>query len=134
MAKILIVEDDYDLALVLKRNLESNGFKTLIAYDAMQATRTAHQEKPDLIFLDLNLPAGGGVGILNNLKMSVNTNTIPIIVLTGTADDTLIQKALQHGVETIMRKPYELNELITQVKKILKIDDKKSEPSSTPSR
>ena len=122
MHKILIVEDDADLALVLRKNLESYHFQVVVAYDAFQATRTAHTEKPNLIFLDLNLPAGGGISTLGNLKMSVNTTAIPVVVLTGTADEELIRRAQEKGVEAVMRKPYELKDLIAKVREILKIE------------
>ena len=83
MHKILIIEDDIDLSTVLQMNLESKGFEVSVAHDAIQGTALTHSIKPDLIILDINLPAGGGLTILKNIKMSVNTKMVPVIVLSG---------------------------------------------------
>ena len=68
MYKILIIEDDTDLATVLQMNLESKGFEAIMAHDAIQGTSMTHSEKPSLIILDINLPAGGGLAILKNIS------------------------------------------------------------------
>ena len=60
MSKILIIDDDVDITKVLSRQLQHAGFKVVVAYDGMQATEIAHKEGPDLIILDMMLPAGGG--------------------------------------------------------------------------
>lgn len=122
MHKILIIEDDVDLATVLQMNLESKGFKVVLAHDAIQGTAMTHSEKPDLIILDINLPAGGGLAILKNIKMSIKTKTIPVMVLSGSEDEQLIHEVLHGGVEDYMKKPYELEDLHQHIKRILRIN------------
>ena len=123
MYKILIIEDDLDLASVLQMNLESKGFEAIMAHDAIQGTSMTHSEKPNLIILDINLPAGGGLAILKNIKLSVATKTIPVIVLSGTEDEDLMHKVLHGGVVDYIKKPYELEDLCQRIKNVLKIKD-----------
>ena len=123
MRKILIIEDDQDMALVLKKNLESQGFRVLVAHDGLEGTKTAHNEKPDLIILDLNLPAGGGDTILHALKLSTNTNAIPVLILTGTSDEELKKQVQRQDIADFIIKPYELPDLVSRIRGILNIDD-----------
>jgi len=123
MHKILIIEDDIDLATVLQMNLESKGFQVSVAHDAIQGTASAHSTKPDLIILDINLPAGGGLAILKNIKMSVNTKLIPVVVLSGSEDEALIHQVLHAGVQDYIKKPYDLNDLYQRIKTALHIKD-----------
>ncbi|MDD3374625.1 MAG: response regulator transcription factor [Candidatus Omnitrophica bacterium] len=119
MHKILIVEDDVDLATVLQMNLVSKGFEVFVAHDAIQGTSLAHNKNPDLIILDINLPAGGGLAILRNVKMSINTKLIPVIILSGTEDEQLIHEVLHGGVEDYIKKPYDLEDLCKRINHIL---------------
>ena len=119
--KILIVEDDVDLATVLQMNLVSKGFEVFVAHDGIQGTILAHKKEPNLIILDINLPAGGGLATLKNVKMSINTKLIPVIVLSGTEDDQLIHEVLHNGVEDYIRKPYDLEDLCKRIKHVLHI-------------
>ncbi|MCK5213746.1 MAG: response regulator transcription factor [Candidatus Omnitrophica bacterium] len=120
MSKILIIEDDYDLAFILRKGFQSEGFEAITAYDGVQGTQMAHAQKPDLIMLDLGLPAGGGINTLKNLKLSTNTNFIPVIVLSGTDNQALIQEARDNGIKDFVQKPYEPKDLVELVKKVLK--------------
>ncbi len=121
MHKILIIEDDIDLATVLEMNLESKGFKVVLAHDAIQGTSMTHSEKPDLIILDINLPAGGGLAILKNIKISIKTKMVPVIVLSGSEDEKLIHEVLHSGVEDYIKKPYDLEDLYQRISRVLRI-------------
>ncbi len=121
MHKILIVEDDIDLAAVLQMNLTSKGFEVFVAHDALQGTTLTHNEKPNLIILDINLPAGGGLTMLKNIKVSINTKSIPVIILSGSEDENLIHQVLHGGVEDYVKKPYDLEDLYIRIKHVLHI-------------
>jgi len=123
MSKILIIEDDVDLATVLQMNLEAKGYTIALAHDALQGTTSAHNEKPDLIILDINLPAGGGLSILKNIKLSVKTKTIPVVVLSGTEDEDLKHKVLHSGIADFIKKPYDLEDLCQRIKNALRIKE-----------
>ena len=81
--KILIVEDENVQLTTLARGLKSAGFEVVAARDGLTAISTARKEQPDLIVLDLGIPAGDGFVVMQRLQMLINTGTIPIIVLSS---------------------------------------------------
>lgn len=117
--KILIIEDEPDVAKLLASRLRNAGYETVIAGDGVQGVQFAHKEKPDLIILDLMLPAGNGLVVLDNLKMSFYSRYIPVLVLSGVKDDEYKNKAREKGVEVYLEKPYEPQALLTTVKDLL---------------
>ena len=119
MSKILIIEDEVDTAKVVKKRLSEHGFQSIIAVDGYQGVEFAHKEKPDLIILDLMLPAGGGLSVLKKIRLSTRIMDIPVLVLTGIQDEKYKQQVLDEGVDAYMEKPYEASELIETIKKIL---------------
>lgn len=117
--KILIVEDDEDFSRILEKRFTDHGFEVVLALDAFQATQAAHDDKPDVIILDLKLPGGGGATALKNLKLSVYTKCIPVIVSTGSCDDSLEKFIRDQGVSWYFKKPYPIEDMISKVKEIL---------------
>lgn len=121
MPKILAIEDEIDALRVLRKRLIDSGFEVVVSTDAYQGIEAAHREKPDLIILDLILPAGGGWSALKNIKASLHTRFIPIVVLTGVKNENLKDNLIAEGAEAYFEKPYDSKELIEAIKKILKI-------------
>lgn len=119
MSKILIIEDDQSLVMLLTTALESHDFTVVAAYDGLQGTTLAHDEKPDLILLDLIMPLGRGEVTLSNLKKSTHTKKIPIIVISGTSDEHLIAQVKNMGIEAYIAKPFDMNDLVAKIKEIL---------------
>jgi len=119
MHKILIIEDEVDTAKVLAKRLSMSNFKVTVASDAYQGTELAHKERPDLIMLDLMLPAGGGLKVLENIEKSSETFAIPVIVLTAMKDEEYKRKILSKKVEAYFEKPYDFEELIKTVNSVL---------------
>ena len=117
--KILIIEDDQDLTLSLSTLFKSQGYLTIIAHDSLFGINLAHKEKIDLVILDLNLPAGGGFFVLENLKKSLHTKQIPVLILTANQEEGLQEKACKMGVAAYLNKPFEPEELLRQVKNLL---------------
>ncbi|MDP8297295.1 MAG: response regulator transcription factor [Candidatus Orphnella occulta] len=117
--KILIVEDDAELAQVLRIILEEAGFQVFHSSDAYGGTQLAHKQRPDLIVLDIIMPAGGGFNVLRRLKESMHTNGIPVIVTTGTQDAEFEKEARRLGVKDYMHKPYSCKELLDKITNIL---------------
>ena len=85
--KILVVDDEKDIAMALKIRLRDSGYDVLVAFDSVQAYVTAQKEQPDLIILDIFIPGGGGFVVAERLKKSLTTQHIPIIFLTGISGD-----------------------------------------------
>ena len=82
MATILVVEDELDVQKVVAKRLSSRGFTVECASDGYQAVQKAHKLAPDLIVLDLQLPAGDGLGVLRKIRLSDTTRKTRIVVLT----------------------------------------------------
>ncbi|OYV00009.1 MAG: DNA-binding response regulator, partial [Verrucomicrobiales bacterium VVV1] len=85
MHKILIVEDERDIADLIGFNLERQGYGVLKAYDGITGTEVAMRERPDLIVLDLMLPGRDGYGVFKELRRDTRTAQIPVIMLTARA-------------------------------------------------
>jgi len=117
--KILIIEDDKEFATVLAKRLQLNNYETIITLDTLQGLSMALREKPDLILLDLLLPAGGGFVILERLKHSPDTLSIPVIVLSGVKDQESMLEAFEAGALDYIEKPYDPETLLKSIKKIL---------------
>ena len=120
MAKILVIEDEQDVALVLSKRLINEGYELLNALDAYQGYSLALKVKPDLIILDLMLPAGGGLTVLKHIRGSVEIMNTPVIVITGIKDTQYEQQVIKEGVEFYMEKPYDFDKLKAAILDIFK--------------
>ena len=116
---ILIAEDNEDLARTLQDRLESVGYKTLIAQEGVRVIELAHKEKPDLIVLDLRMPAGSGQNTLHSLRSQGETREIPVIIVTGLTDLGLEDEAFDAGANDFFRKPYDEQELLKSIRRLL---------------
>ncbi len=119
-ARILIVEDEKELLFGLSTFLKSQGYATIAAYDSTFAISLAIKEKPDLIILDLGLPAGGGIFVLENLKNNILTNDIPVLILTAQQELGLDDRLKKMGVCAFFRKPFDPAQLLSEIKGILR--------------
>lgn len=115
--KILIVEDEEDVAKALKVRLKASGYNTMIAIESIQGVTMAHKDKPDLIILDIMIPGGGGFVVAERLKQTADTRDIPIIYLTGIPGTE--EKAYQTGASFYFKKAYNPLELLDAIKKAL---------------
>ena len=119
MATILVVEDELDVQKVVAKRLSSRGFTVHCASDGYQAVQKAHSLAPDLIVLDLQLPAGDGLSVLRKLRISKNTQKTHIVVLTGMTNELFKQSVLTEGVDAYLQKPYDSQVLLDTIDKIL---------------
>jgi DNA-binding response OmpR family regulator len=121
-SKVLVVDDEQDVAKALKARLKANGFNVVLAYDSVQAFTIANQEKPDLILLDIMIPGGGGFVVAERLKQSHATDRIPIIFLTGIPGGE--EQASKIGASGYVMKPYHPDELLETIRRALEISRK----------
>jgi len=117
--RILIVDDERDIVKVLVIRLQSSGYEVISAFDGAQGVFMAHKEKPDLIILDIRMPAGDGFSVAERLKRSSHTWTIPIIFLTGSPETEAEGRAMELGARFFIKKPYDPEELLDAVKRAL---------------
>src|SRR4030042_224990 len=117
--KILIVDDERDIVKALMIRLQSNGYHVVTAYDGAQGLFMANKEIPDLVILDIRMPAGDGFSVAEKLKQSDRTDQIPIIFLTGSPERNAEERAMGLGARFYIKKPYDPEELIDAVKRAL---------------
>lgn len=117
--KILLVEDDKDVVRAMAVRLKSMGHSLVVAQDAISAISTARKEKPDLMVLDLGLPGGDGLTVIQRIKCNVDLMLIPIIVVSARDPLTNEQKALDAGAEAFLQKPFENDEFLAAVDRAL---------------
>jgi DNA-binding response OmpR family regulator len=118
--KILIVDDDPDLRRALKIRLQANHYDTVQAADGYSALAVAQREHPNLIILDLGLPAGDGFVVLKRLQNSDALSNIPVIVLTARDPQSNEQKTLQAGATAFFQKPADNTELLDVIRATLR--------------
>jgi len=117
---ILIVDDDINFVNIIGRRLKAVGYKIIVAFDAIGATREAVTKQPDLIILDLKLPAGGGYRVYQRLKDSTITALIPIMFVTGFSRDALPEMDwIENLDDRLLVKPFKPEDLLNKVRNIL---------------
>lgn len=117
--KILIVDDERDIVKALTIRLQSRGYEVVVAYDGAQGIFMAHKERPDLILLDIRMPAGDGFSVAEKLKESEDTTAIPIIFLTGSPERNAEGRARELGARFYIKKPYDPEELLDAMERAL---------------
>ena len=117
--KILIVEDDADVRLGYQILLKANHYDTFFAADSSSAVSEARKHKPDLIILDLGLPAGDGFIVLERFRGNTNLAVIPVIVVSGRDLHGNKERALKEGAKAFVQKPWNDNELLALISELL---------------
>ena len=118
---IMIVEDNEDVAYLLKFMLEREGFIVLSAEDGRQATALiVGEEPPDLVLLDIMIPFVNGFQILEKIKNTLGWKDVPVVMLTSKSQEGDVVRALENGAEDYVIKPFQADELLARLKSILK--------------
>ena len=133
--KILLLEDDYNLAETLKEILALENYEADIANNANEAYEKTYNNKYDLYIFDINLPDENGIEVLKNLR-DANDNT-PTIYITALSDLNTMSNAFNLNIEDYIKKPFEPEELLIRIKgklntnqNIIKINDIEYNPST----
>jgi two-component system KDP operon response regulator KdpE len=126
--KILIVEDDADVRLGLHVRLKANHYDVFFAVDALSSLAEARKHEPDLILLDLGLPAGDGFIVMDRLKAVPALAIIPVIVLSGRAGAANRERALKAGAKAFLEKPVDNAELLAVIRQALGETVKRERP------
>ncbi|MCA9936532.1 MAG: response regulator transcription factor [Anaerolineales bacterium] len=111
--KILLVDDDVSLTKTIERTLQAAGYKPLIAYTAEDGLQKALTHRPDLILLDIMVPASGGWEVCRRVREQSN---VPIIFLTALGNTENIVYGLEVGADDYIVKPFEDAELLARIK------------------
>ena len=117
--KILIVDDNEDLAKGLKIVLRAHNYLTVLAGDAVSAISQAKNEKPDLIILDLGLPAGDGYLVMERLSNINTLSATPVIVVTARDPEGHSERSLEAGAKAFLQKPVDKEVLLSTIDRVL---------------
>ena len=122
-AKILIIEDDPVARTVLVSALKPDKYEIAVSPDALSGLSLARKQKPDLILLDLGLPAGGGYTFLQRLKQLPELSVIPVVVVSGYDAKTHDPRTSAAGVSAYLQKPVKPDDVLATVKRFLSDQD-----------
>jgi DNA-binding response OmpR family regulator len=117
--KILIIDDDQPLLVGLTARLKANSYTVLCATDAISAISVARKELPDLVILDLGLPAGDGFTVLERMKNLAGLTTIPVIVLSARDPAANERRSLDAGAVAFFQKPPDNHEFLSAIRQAL---------------
>jgi two-component system, cell cycle response regulator DivK len=119
MIKLLYVEDNEDNVYMLSSRLKRHGFQIVVAADGEQGLAMAESERPDLILMDLSLPAIDGWEVTRQLKQAPETRSIPVIALSAHAMAGDRERALAAGCDDYDTKPVNLERLLAKIRALL---------------
>jgi two-component system alkaline phosphatase synthesis response regulator PhoP/two-component system response regulator VicR len=127
MPKVLAVDDQVHIVRLIQVNLERNGYQVVTAYDGEQALEKVKEENPDLIVCDVMMPRKDGFEVLREVKADPSTRDIPFIMLTAKAQDADVFRGWASGVDAYLTKPFNPQELLAFVKRVLDASKGKDE-------
>jgi len=116
---VLVVDDDESMVRALTIKLKDAGYNVVVAMDGLQAVMQAQKREPDLVLLDVRMPAGGGFNVMDRLQHSIKTRGIPIIIMTALEHDEVQQKARNLGAVEFFKKPFDTAKLLEAVNRAL---------------
>ena len=123
--KILVVDDEPQIARVLRMALESNGYDVLVARDGEDALKQFARASPDLVITDLSMPGMDGVALTRTIRQQGQT---PVIVLSVRDAETMKVRALDEGADDYITKPFSIQELLARVRSNLRRVVEKDKP------
>ncbi len=117
--KILIVEDETDVAEMIRYNLEKENYRIIVAYSGAEALQAAEVHAPDLVLLDIMLPDLSGWEVCRILRDSAKSHSIPILMLTALSSEEARIKGLTLGADDFVTKPFSIKELLLRIRKMI---------------
>jgi two-component system phosphate regulon response regulator PhoB len=119
-ARILVVEDEKDIAELLRINLSKEGYEVELSTSGEDGLTKARELLPDLVILDIMLPGIDGMEVCNHLKQNSKTRHVPVIMLTARADEADIVSGLEVGADDYLTKPFSPKVLIAHIRALLR--------------
>lgn len=119
--KVLIVEDDADISVLLGLRLENYGYEVFHSYDGEDAIRQIDKLKPSLVFLDLMLPKTNGFEVCHRIKTAEETRETKVIIISAKSYSADINKAKKLGADEYIVKPFN-NDDVSRVLKSLEVE------------
>ena len=128
MNKILIVEDDKNIAFSLEIRLRDAGYQVMTSADAVNAVKAIVEFCPDLVLVDIAIPAGGGFSVVEQMQNMSNREKVPFIFITASQAPGIKEKGEGLGAYAFVNKPYDFGELRSAITGALRERDKSLSP------
>ncbi len=118
--RILLIEDEEDIAALVKLQAELSGYKLHVEVDGINGFRAIEREKPDLVVLDLMLPGLNGYDLCRKIKATPDLRNIPIIILSAKSEELDVLLGLELGADDYVAKPFSPKILISRIRAVLR--------------
>lgn len=118
--RILLIEDEEDIAALIKLQAEMSGYKLHVEVDGINGFRAVEREKPDLVILDIMLPGQNGLDVCRKIKGSPELRHIPVIILTAKSEEIDVVLGLELGGDDYIAKPFSPKILFSRIKAVLR--------------
>ncbi|MCF7851796.1 MAG: response regulator transcription factor [Simkaniaceae bacterium] len=128
--RILLIEDEEDIAALIKLHAEAAGHKLHVEVDGINGFRAVEREKPDLVILDIMLPGQNGFDVCRKIKSHSELRHIPVIILTAKVEELDVVLGLELGADDYISKPFSPKVLFSRIKAVLRRGSKESEKSN----
>lgn len=118
--RIILIEDEEDIAALIKLQAEITGYKLHVEVDGINGYRAVEREKPDLVILDIMLPGENGLDVCRKIKNNPELKNIPIIILSAKGEELDVVLGLELGADDYVSKPFSPKVLFSRIKAILR--------------
>ena len=118
--RILLIEDEEDIASLIKLQAELSGYKLHVEVDGINGYRAIEREKPDLVILDIMLPGQNGLDVCRKMKNNPELKNIPVIIISAKGDELDVVLGLELGADDYVPKPFSPRVLFSRIKAVLR--------------
>lgn len=118
--RILLIEDEEDIASLIKLQAEISGYKLHVEVDGINGYRAIEREKPDLVILDIMLPGQNGLDVCRKMKSNPELKNIPVIIISAKGDELDVVLGLELGADDYVPKPFSPRVLFSRIKAVLR--------------
>lgn len=118
--RLLLIEDEEDIAALIRLQAEIAGYKLLSETDGINGLRAVEKEKPDLVILDIMLPGLNGLDVVRKMRSHPEMKSIPIVIISAKGDDLDVMLGLELGADDYVPKPFSPRVLFSRVKAVMR--------------
>lgn len=118
--RILLIEDEEDIAALIKLQAEVSGYKLHVEVDGINGFRAVERERPDLVILDIMLPGENGLDVCRKIKSHPDLKSIPVVMLTAKSEELDIMLGLELGADDYVAKPFSPKVLFSRIKAVMR--------------
>src|SRR5271155_1003015 len=126
--KILLIEDEEDIAALIKLQAEIAGYKLHVEVDGLNGLRAVEREKPDLVILDIMLPGQSGLDVCRKIKTNSDLKSIPVIILSAKSEEIDVILGLELGADDYVSKPFSPKILFSRIRAVLRRGNETEKP------